>query len=653
MAFFLCLMFFAQTIFAQQKTTESKIALNDTIVGVAEFQYVLSKKDTVYDGFYRFNSTKKDSLKTEVLYALGYEGNYQSNKKSGDWSFSRKKLQAGENFSVEGYQVSYPADGEEFLVKGDFTDGKATGDWSVVNHTFLNGKRKDTLYYLQTSFENSKMVNRLEGFSNQIEIEGQFTADGLLDGDWVLNHDVDGKNLKEVRVYESGVFKSHYFDYEGETYAITHTGLDTTVDEGEDNWEELEIDQGYFQIFELSGYNLESVDELGDKNQLNKIINKSNQFIKSSLLSFGRYDDYQIWKPIKGNKGIEFGKFKVRKFAYSTEEKQALNQLSEDFEEIQQLLSKYHKNSKIQLGKVSFKELIFYEKIFSIYRSQLDEINEMQRKINLPAFEYVNRQRLFPDLAPELQFPEEISYKFKDENYSEKHDFPTIPAKKKYNIIVASKLINNIHQDVKKISLEVEKLIKKLEKQEELSENEEELVAKKEQLENYFNETENEDFNTYHNQLKEVVVGLVNQVFEDYGEMNLDDKKDQIDESLACYDALLNLNETISNLPKRVNRLDDVYTRTTFNPHMMVDMDERIKERVYTAYEKYLFPYMLNRLEQELSCKQIDAAILELNNLYDKMISLSDQDTSSIERKLKREKDPQKILEILGLELKY
>jgi hypothetical protein len=79
----------------------------------------------------------------------------------------------------------------------------------------------------------------------------------------------------------------------------------------------------------------------------------------------------------------------------------------------------------------------------------------------------------------------------------------------------------------------------------------------------------------------------------------------------------------------------------------MVDMSERIKENIYVAFEKYLFPSLLSDLRNNISCDAYSENLQYLEKIYNRMVELSDQDTSIIEKELKRERDLEEIKRIL------
>lgn len=628
-----------------QETTKAKV-INDTIVGEAVYQYYINNQDTVFNGSYAFNSTKNIKGKEQVV-SYNYEGNYAENQKTGKWVFSRKELTPQNKFKEKDYKTTFLTSGKEFKINANFKEGLADGDWQVVYQKFKSSQPTDTLYSINTKFKDAVMIDRLIAKSSRVNISGEFTDEGLLNGDWEIIHQIDNEKIIEIRTFEKGVFKSHYFLKNNQKYPIQHIGLDTTrVDD--ENWVDIKIRDQYFQIIELTNFGVESNETASFAKKLLATSQETNQFLKNALLSFGYFNDFEVWNSLRGNQAIVYGKFKVRKFPYSEKEKQQLDDIVSKTEAVDEILDQFFSNSQIEIGKLSFENLSLYESILKQYQKAHPKLNQFVAKISQPAFEYVIREEVFPNLNLEIDFTPQISYSYQEEAKTKEHSFPKVPNNKEYSIKAIYNFVEQLHKDVTEIEANVKQIVEDLSKQQALSEEEEELVAKKAELEALFNnETKDEDFNTYHENLATGVLEFADETFENYVKLPVDQKKDEIQTTLTCFDNLINAYTEIGDLPRKLQRIDDVYTRTSFNPYLMVDMSERIKERIYTAFEDYLFPSLMEEIKQQINCDEFLQKIQNLENIYNRMIRLSDQDTSALEKELRREKDVNEIKRIL------
>jgi hypothetical protein len=78
-------------------------------------------------------------------------------------------------------------------------------------------------------------------------------------------------------------------------------------------------------------------------------------------------------------------------------------------------------------------------------------------------------------------------------------------------------------------------------------------------------------------------------------------------------------------------------------------MDEDIKKRITSAYQDVLVPYILSNIKNELSCTNVCSQIKLIESINKRMEELLEEDTSKLERKLKREQDPQIVLELFEI----
>jgi hypothetical protein len=637
--------FLSSSVKAQQITKNLRI--NDSIKGVSVFEYAVIEKDTIYNGSFKFNATKKTSNQKEIT-SYNYVGNFKDDKKTGEWVFSKKEAKLLDDLKEEEYSVTFNTTGQEFKIIGNFNAGLADGNWQVVNQFFENASPTDTLYHLKAKFENAILVNHLTADYKQVSIIGDFNEKGLLNGDWEITHHLDKQELLEVRTYENGIFKAHYFLIDNAKYPIEHKGLDTTFNENE-NWVDFEISEAYFEIFELSNIGFE-VKTRNNKFQidLNKATSETNQYVKNALLSFGYLNNYQVWSSLKGNQAIQYGKFKVRKFPFSKQEENQLKEITKQTTEAKKAIKRFFSNPNIEVGKVNYKELNQYEAILRQYQKALPKWNTVVDKMTQPAFEFIIRKEVVPNFDLSFDFDSEVRYSYQGQTIIRQHSFPEAPKNSELNINSIHQFIGQLHSDVLQIESETERILIDLTKQEALNEYEEELVNKKAELQALFNnEAKKDSYNTYHEAVSEELIAYSNQVFFDYINLPVDQKKNQVQSTLNCIEELINSYQGLANIPRKLERLDDVYTRTSFNPFVMVDMSERIKENIYVAFEKYLFPSLLSDLRNNISCDAYSENLQYLEKIYNRMVELSDQDTSIIEKELKRERDLEEIKRIL------
>ena len=638
---------------AQQRQFKTdSLVINDSINGQVEYEYDSLKGEDVFDGKFFYQSVFTSNLESYAYEAITYEGVYNSNVKEGDWSYAYKRLNPKDQKFVEDFKIGNLASGVEQQVNGQFQNGKASGKWMVVKQRYTDSKVQDTLLNVRSTFKGNTISGRFEAKSPAIDLSGYFNADGYFHGEWEITHKTSDAPIKEMKTYEAGILKSYQVEYKGKVFNLEYSGIDASVSKNEE-WVDVSLREGYFDILELAGLEVKESISTPIAFTLNKQSQFSNDFMASSVSSLSFRSKTNIWQSLKGSEPIELGKFKVRKYMFSPQEETTIERIETSFENIQTTLQNFKENPKLKLGKPMNEKLNQIELIYSVYRNDLSQLKTMVDVIASNAFEYIDRNRIFAQIWPELRFPVELTYEFQSELITKTHSFPDQPEKNNFNLNKAYSLLDAIEKDVKTLSEEAKTIFQNMEAERSLSRDEEKLVLRKERVEELFGNSDNENFNAYHERFQDLVLDLSENTFNTYGAYNLENKKDRIESVLSCFESMIEFHDFLGKLMAKDNKLDDVYTRSTFNPYVMVDMSERIKENLYQAFVDILQPYLLNKLENNFNCNVIGLAMNEMNKAYQKMLDLSSQDTRGIEKDLRRENDPQRILSLLELQSEY
>lgn len=642
--------------FAQEREIKKdSLKINDSISGIAEFEYDASEGEDYYDGKFNFQSVSNSQLESFDYKVISYEGEFSANKKSGDWSYSNKKMKQEDQKFISGFRIGNLATGTENFVAGEFQEGKALGKWQSGKIDFIESEVNDTLFQIESTFKDNRLAGSLNSTSKSIAVQGYFNADGYFHGNWEIEHkDEDGsESIRENRTYEAGVLQSYEVVIDDKTFDIFYSGLDTSMSDDE-VWEDYALEDGYFEILSLVKPEVEQSISNSVMATIDAYHQKSNKFIKNSILTFSFSSGFDIWNSIKGSSALGLGKFMVRKFEFTSDEKTKIQEIDENFKKIQSILKEFSENPKVKIGKPVHEKFNEVELIYGIYENELGQLKNMVDVLTSYALEYVNRDEIYNKIRPNLRFPVEVTYEFRSELVTKTHDFPDSPERQNFDLDKAHSLIKNSFEDIETLYEEVQEIFEAMEVEKSLSKDEEKLVERKEKIENLFDiDSEEESFNTYHERYAEEVLNLTEDTFDSYRSLGVEGKKNKIKSLLKCYQNLIDFYGFLENIELKNDRLDEAYTNTTFNPYIMVDMSERIKENVYKAFDDVLKPYLFSKLEDQFSCENVALAMEDINNVYQKILDLSKQDTKSVEKELRRQKDPEAILSVLELELKF
>ncbi|MBT8184849.1 MAG: hypothetical protein KJN76_08405, partial [Eudoraea sp.] len=128
----------------------------------------------------------------------------------------------------------------------------------------------------------------------------------------------------------------------------------------------------------------------------------------------------------------------------------------------------------------------------------------------------------------------------------------------------------------------------------------------------------------------------------------LDIKLDLGRNLVVCFGHLAALEKAILALPGKQQEIETAYEDQIWNPFMANLMTERVKKRITGAYNKILLPYFLKRATLDLNCENAGEQVDLIARTHQRMLELRDEDTRKLERKLRREQDPETIINLFG-----
>lgn len=648
----LILLFGLFSVAHQAQETEEykgKYVINDSIEGVAELNFYKKSKDTLLHGDYKF--IKVFELEKDNFKSIEYFGEFEEDKKNNEWVFSQKEFTSNHDYTVEELNLISKTNGKATFVYGNFKEGIATGEWNQLKYAFKNSKPADTLYKTKSNFKEGKLHGAYSSVSKELEVQGYFT-NGLIDQKWTF----ETKEFKEIRVFEEGVLIEVSFEFKNEDgidqTKVEFIGLDTTyeADDSEENWEEVELSSLYFDIFRKAEIKISNQSEHKYQNSIKKSIQNSNQFIFNSFQGYTNLDGLDIWRAIRGSQKIQLPKVKIRKIKFDRDEVENIEKIQENYNDLTTILKLFLEDEKLDLGKLNFEELNRIEAIFHVYKKRINDLEGIIDIVFSPSFEYLVRDEVLQVNKVRLNFPNTISFDYDGDKLTEDYNFPEVEDQK-FNLEFISNLLQSIQKDVSNLKEESEEIYEQLRKQESLSENEEILIEKKNKIKDFFSEDKNEDYTTYHDFFANKTMEAIDKIMSDYSKLDLDVKKEEIENFIDCFDKFIEFNEDLIEFESNVERIDEEFTRVVFNPYLMSDISERVKERIYDAYEDYILPAVLKDLKESLKCESFNDKKENLSILYEAMLEIRNKDTKEEEKRLRRVKDVEKILSILNIEL--
>lgn len=642
------LVFFLFDSFAQQQRFTDSLEAYDGLLGKAEFDFIRRNNVTIKNGEFTYFYNDQDSIDEAYTRKILVQGNYKNALKSGEWSFVNKRFRPTSTPIVDGYSVIHKSAGVEHAVRVPFVDGSALGAGLVVTNQIENSQLSKNLFTARANFENNIFVGKFEAFSDSIRISGEIDEDGLFASTWTFEH-FNGEKIIEKRSFEKGVLIGHEIIRNGKTFEIQHVGLSKNPeDEGE--WVLINADIHYFNI--LLRTNMGKRAE--DKNKLltDSIIMQSNLFLKYGLTSFREFDGLNLWRIDGDETHLFLPKLRVRKFPYTDEERSLIAKARAQIQESRAIIKDYLRDPQVELNKHAYRELALYYEIYTEYRDELLKLERVFDLLNLPSYEFINREEIMPYIFEGISYPEQVTFTYQDNESSEIVEFPA-------NIKVEDATIRRLAEHSEEILRglqskldQVKPIIERNRKRFEIVDKERELLQKRDTIKHLFtNANKDEKFNKFHQRYAQIFITKSDEIFVNYAKQEIEQRIELTDATLTCLQGFVDAYIALIKLENKIERLEEVYTRVVWNPFTFTDMTELVKERVYNAYYLDVLPFLLGDLEQHVDCDKILSGVENFEKLYDRMRELREMDTRELERSLRRVRDPRKVIELFDLKL--
>ena len=646
----LCLLVSSMTAYTQKtERYVGHLALEQLGQGSTTFDYYLKKQDTIFDGVFQYDQLSKENTK-RIQRIISYKGEFSKNKLQGEWTFSMKNVESIGKQRAEGFDLISPTSGNELLLSAGFDNDHPKGNWQVIKRDFLASKPADTLYRSKLKFTKKHVKERFTVDHKNIKIAGSFNNKGLLNGEWKIIHRDQEQNIIEIRDYEDGAIKKHYFKVNGQKVFVDYLGLDMSKEKNKETWEDVAYDELYVAVLELANISTYQIDESDDR--LDQLASFSTDMIRDAFMEYHQYKDVDIWESVAKNKVVHFNKNSVslRRYPFSAQEAEAIDALEDDLLFIKEKLREFEDEEMMEIGEYQYKTLRKTDEIYQLINTKLAQLEKNVSITQSDALEYLKREELDHKIFEEINFPEMINAEFKDEQLKIKTGLPLSFDADNFKLSDLADFMHKLQQRVASLDAEAQKKLDELLKQTKLNEIEDELIEKRDKaLALYAQDTKKDAFNAYHQSAAEKAREFVRDKFRQYASLSLDEKKSRIDEFLACFDAVIDLYHLQSEIPSRLDRIEELYTRTVWNPYTYSDMDETVKKRIFVAYDEILIPFLLEHINKEINCKDIPRNINNFKRLYDRMVELREQDTKDIERQVKKENDPLMLFKLLSI----
>lgn len=647
-AWFMSSVFFTPlSIWSQKSTKIDSLKLENGLAGHAMYEYVTKSGNEVLTGSFEFYQSQLDTENDEYAVGLSYEGEYLNDLKNGVWIYSQSRLKPSVLKRLDKTNIIYAGSGRRFGVYANFDQDIANGNWVAIEQEVDFGRAVDTFYFAKSAFEQGKMTGSFEAKKEELVVKGEINEEGFLNGNWITYHVSNAKTIEEHRVYENGVLIRHFLKMAGDEVKINHVGLGNPDNEDE-NWETITIDADYLDALFQTTYDKENKNL---KESLN-FIEETNKFLMYSIFSFGIQNGVELWH-LNKSKSIQFPKIKVRVLPFSDEELLALQNANEMIAASLKIINEFLNDPIVDINRYNFKEVSMYYEIYKIYKTRLLKLKNTFDRLSLPSFKYIDKSEILAVLMKEgIQYPKMVMYEYQDKKQEVAYTFPEALSGKELSLENTAAHIALIYSRIQATEEKVNPIIEKNKKRAEIADKDKELVNLRDSIKDLFeNKYEDDNYNEYHERYKTKIIDFSQSEFKNYAQKDIELRIERIDPLIDCFRSFVHFYTDLQEINEKILRVKEEYKRVVWNPFTYTDMEETVKERVYSAYEDKLLPHIFNVLESNITCKNITRKSSDFDELYNRMLELRQQDTRELERELRKTSSVEKIISLFKLNI--
>lgn len=598
-----------------------------TYKGDANYNYSLRENDTILIGNFEFEKANPKALIGKGDVSFSIKGQFENDYPEGYWKFEFNEFQSSRKSKVEDNKYVVNVNGKQRIAFGNLKLGNPDGEWTIKEQEIKNSKVQKVNFNSIIEFNQGIPQRSFTIQDDYQELVGRFLRNGLAHDRWTLFSDSELEEIESWK-FNDGVLQSIHLQSRQTTKRIEVDVKDI------DSIEVIPLNDKFFEILKLKlpSDKTKRILESGIAQLLSRN-NKHYQSIDTVLSQLGTSSFTPQFK------------VSVPFYPIQTDEKRLIDSISSYVKKSSKISDYLLTDTQLSIRKLSDKDVRALEDtVEEIFEYILIPLQEISGYADNGLLRYIDRTKLLPRFwnggISELQSFEKYDIKLKD-----KID------KKSEALVVLNTLASQSFLRLEGIKNILEKKIDKQEKQQEAIALEKEMIKQ-------------------HNYLAELSESALTDSIPKVYYSAIEKLKNDAQEKLSAYSTINDVNEKLSfgkelvdcfkkfngvgkgilKLPVQQDKIREKYQDAVWNPFIATVMDEMVKKRIVSAYENVLIPYFLQNIEEGLSCEDASKWVVLVDSVYDRMLTLREEDTKKMERKLKKEEDPLIILQRFQIE---
>jgi len=603
--------------------------------GQANYEYLISDQDTIFDGSFKIQRSSLEALLNKEDISFLFQGNFKNGEPNGPWRFQFGKFKSDRQSKVVDFEYRIRISGEQEEGVGALRDGKPDGIWVYQVNDIKDSEIEKTLFKSEVNFENGIPQRNFQIEDDQAILVGRFLRNGLAHDEWT-SYDVATVTNTESWFFEEGLLKRIQVDSNGTP-------------------KEIPVFSSTASAYKVINFDLNYLELLKTTLALNSNKVQLNENLSGLLSKNEAY--YQKVNTILSKLGTANFKpnFKVQ-VPYYQMDSVAIDHLmaiKENFIAADSIRKRILLNSHLNILKRSNADTFYYfESMAKISEAFLDPLARLVNYHEKEILPYINDEQFIEQLWATGKPSKIITIAIDSLGTERNFELPnsTDFSFDENNFGAVRQLSAYAKQSAEAIQNSLSDQLTTQENQQALMSIEEELITQNEALVTQIDSSSQKLTETYAPVLKSIRNLAENSLISFATTEDISYKLTYGKDLKECFEQLKALTNSITTIPEQSVAIDSLYQDSVFNPFMSVVMNEAVKKRITTAYESILIPYFLQQTREELTCENVAILTNEIQQTFKRMVVLRDENTKKLERKLRREREPKTILQLLEVQ---
>lgn len=625
----------------KRKEFTGKLTTSDGNVGQAKFQYIERKDDRLLDGDYKITFRSGDSLRKKIFRKIEWSGTYKEDKKHDKWVYQDYEHNVFIDDVAE-FQLKTTLKSNVRELQANYKDGVPIDSWRFTEKRYEPSKpaviiTKGELPFVEGVINGKLTLEAIEN-NSRISIDGYANQLGHMDSLWVFEYVLDSIPIKETRRYNDGLLiYAKTEDPSDNKILEEHQWADvTSAIHGNEEWVVgksrnifgLTFDNGY------APYGTELTMQFEGNQLLFTILDK--------MLSLDTAFHLRQQMPLGTSRLV---------YRLTEENKKDIERSVALLDTIGFMIKEISKNSSLSINSQRTDSLAWASVYYRQYPSQLNRLERTLEFIKSDDFRHVNPNIYFTQNAVYLRPEHKIKYEFNGKRMEKTISFsPSV-----VNSLRAFRLrLENESQILATLSRTIHHELDRILKSNKLQVVENMILSSRLILDTLYLYDTNESLPAAKNVLQALHLTFAekryNELLKTYSNSQNFSEKDSLAYGIVGFlDILGEIPSAVIQIFKTHAKIDEAYTEIKMDPYTFnYNFKTRRKKKLYEKVAEELFAYRIEALKKETDYLKLKDHIDSIHFLQKRLFELLKEDTSQLERSIRKNDTPLQIEKLIS-----